>query len=43
MLHTLKHFIESINTQVSKDVVIGIRSHLYSLKFFFENFSEMRK
>ena len=43
MLHTLQHFIESINTRVSEDVVFGIRSHLYSLKFLFENFSQMQK
>jgi hypothetical protein len=35
MMCTLKHFIESSNTRVSEDVVIGIRSHLYSLKFLF--------
>lgn len=42
MLHTLKHFIESSNTRVSEDVVIGVRSHLYSLKFLFESFSQMQ-
>jgi len=43
MLHTLKHFIERSKTRVSDDVVIGSRSHLYSLKFLFENFSQMQK
>jgi len=43
MLHTLKHFIESSNTRVSEDVVICIRSHLYTLKFLVENFLEIQK
>ena len=43
MLHTLKHFIESSNTQVSEDMIIGIKSQLYSLKFLFENFSQIQK
>jgi hypothetical protein len=39
MLHTLKHFIDSSSMRISEDIIIHI-SHLYSLKFLFENVSE---